>query len=238
MQRDSTLSREGKNKEQPIVVSREVVIPPLGLAGTVNRPDGARAMVVFAHGSGSSRFSPRNIQVAEAFNRRGIATLLFDLLLPQEEGDRRNVFDITLLAQRLTQAVRWVTDEPDIGNLAIGLFGASTGAAAALVAAGVLGDRIGAVVSRGGRPDLAGDALADVKAPTLLIVGGADFGVIELNQWALQRLGGEKGIQIVPGATHLFPEPGALNCVIELAADWFESRLAGEHHRPAKTDPR
>ena len=234
MRRDSAFSR---NKGQPIVVSREVLIPPLGLAGTVNRPDGARAMVIFAHGSGSSRFSPRNIQVAEAFNRRGIATLLFDLLLPEEEGDRRNVFDIKLLAQRLTQAVRWVIDEPDVANLSIGLFGASTGAAAALVAASALGDRIGAVVSRGGRPDLAGDALADVKAPTLLIVGGADFGVIELNQWAWERLGGEKSIQIVPGATHLFPEPGALNCVIELAADWFESRLAGEH-RPAKTDQR
>ncbi len=157
---------------------------------------------------------------------------------PEEEGDRSNVFDIKLLAQRLTQAVRWVINEPDVGNLPIGLFGASTGAAAALVAASVPGDRIGAVVSRGGRPDLAGDALAHVKAPTLLIVGGADFGVIELNQWALERLGGEKSIQIVPGATHLFPEPGALNCVIELAADWFENHLFGENRRPAKTDPR
>jgi putative phosphoribosyl transferase len=228
MQPDSTLSREGKNKGQPVVVSREALILPLGLAGTVNRPDGASAMVIFAHGSGSSRFSPRNIRVAEAFNRRGIATLLFDLLLPEEEGDRSNVFDIKLLAERLTQAVRWVFDEPDLGNLPIGLFGASTGAAAALVAASVLGNRIGAVVSRGGRPDLAGDALAHVKAPTLLIVGGADFGVIELNQWALERLGGEKSIQIVLGATHLFPEPGALNCVIELAADWFENHLFGE----------
>ena len=188
-------------------------------------------MVIFAHGSGSSRFSPRNNQVAEAFNRRGIATLLFDLLLPEEEGDRRNVFDIKLLAQRLTQAVRWVIAEPDVGNLPIGLFGASTGAAAALVAASVLGDCIGAVVSRGGRPDLAGDALAQVKAPTLLIVGGADFGVIELNQWALERLEGEKRIEIVPGATHLFPEPGALDCVVELAADWFESHLVGGNHR-------
>ena len=236
MQQDSALSRKSSNKGQPIVVSREVLIPPLGLPGTLNRPDGARAMVIFAHGSGSSRFSPRNNQVAEAFNRRGIATLLFDLLLPQEEGDRRNVFDIKLLAQRLTQAVRWVTDEPDIGKLLIGLFGASTGAAAALVAASVLGDCIGAVVSRGGRPDLAGDALGQVKAPTLLIVGGADFGVIELNQWALERLGGEKRIEIVPGATHLFPEPGALDCVVELAADWFESHLVGGNHRSA--DPR
>jgi len=225
MQQASTASREA-----------EVQIPPLGLAGTLNRPDGARAMVIFAHGSGSSRFSPRNIRVAEAFNRRGIATLLFDLLLPQEEGDRRNVFDIKLLARRLTQAVGWVSDESDLGNLPIGLFGASTGAAAALVAASVLGDRIGAVVSRGGRPDLAGDALTHVRAPTLLIVGGADFGVIELNQWALERLEGEKTFHIVPGATHLFPEPGALESVIELAADWFESHLVIANQRHAKAD--
>ena len=234
----SRASRDGRNKGQPIVASREVLIPPLGLAGTLNRPDGARAMVIFAHGSGSSRFSPRNNRVAEAFNRRGIATLLFDLLLPEEEDDRRNVFDINLLARRLTQAVRWVIDEPDVGNLPIGLFGASTGAAAALVAASMLGDRIGAVVSRGGRPDLAGDALAHVKVPTLLIVGGADYGVIELNQWALERLEGEKTIEIVPGATHLFEEAGTLDCVIELAADWFESRLAGDHRRLARPDTR
>ncbi len=213
-----------------------MLIPPLGLAGTLNRPDGARAMVVFAHGSGSSRFSPRNNRVAEAFNRRGIATLLFDLLLPEEEDDRRNVFDINLLARRLAEAVRWVMDEPDVGKLPIGLFGASTGAAAALVAASMLGDRVGAVVSRGGRPDLAGDALSHVKAPTLLIVGGADFGVIELNQWALERLEGEKTMQIVPGATHLFEEAGALDRVVELAADWFESRLAGDHHRLSNSD--
>ena len=228
----------GKGKKKAAIVSREILIPPLNLAGTLNRPEGARAMVIFAHGSGSSRFSPRNERVAEAFNRRGIATLLFDLLLPEEEADRRNVFDIKLLAQRLTQAVRWAMDEPDVGNLPVGLFGASTGAAAALVAASELGDRIGAVVSRGGRPDLAGDALAHVKVPTLLIVGGADFGVIELNQWALERLKGEKTIEIVPGATHLFEEAGALDCVIELAADWFESRLAGDHHRLSKADAR
>jgi dienelactone hydrolase len=204
----------------------------------LNRPDKARAIVIFAHGSGSSRFSPRNNRVAEAFNRRGIATLLFDLLLPEEEDDRRNVFDIKLLAQRLTEAVRWVVAEPDVGNLPIGLFGASTGAAAALVAASELGDRIGAVVSRGGRLDLAGDALAHVKVPTLLIVGGNDFGVIELNQWALQRLEGEKSIQIVPGATHLFEEAGALDCVIELASDWFEGRLGGDHRRFSKADAR
>jgi putative phosphoribosyl transferase len=232
----SPASREGRTKSPPNIVSREVLIPPLGLAGILNRPDGARAMVVFAHGSGSSRFSPRNNRVAEAFNRREIATLLFDLLLPQEEDDRRNVFDINLLARRLAEAVRWVMDEPDVGKLPIGLFGASTGAAAALVAASMLGDRVGAVVSRGGRPDLAGDALAHVKAPTLLIVGGDDFGVIELNQWALERLEGEKTMQIVPGATHLFEEAGALDRVVELAADWFENRLAADHHRLSKAD--
>lgn len=234
----SPANREGGTKRQPIIASREVLIPPLGLAGTLNRPDGARAMVIFAHGSGSSRFSPRNNRVAEAFNRRGIATLLFDLLLPEEEGDRRNVFDINLLARRLTQAVLWVVDEPDVGHLPIGLFGASTGAAAALVAASMLGDRIGAVVSRGGRPDLAGDALAHVKSPTLLIVGGADYGVIELNQWALERLKSKKTIEIVPGATHLFEEAGALDRVVELAASWFESRLAGGHHHASKAEAR
>jgi pimeloyl-ACP methyl ester carboxylesterase len=232
----SLTNGEGKKKGPPAIASREVLIPPLGLAGTLNCPEGARAMVIFAHGSGSSRFSPRNNRVAEAFNRKRIATLLFDLLLPEEEGDRRNVFDIKLLAQRLTLAVRRVMAEPDVGHLPIGLFGASTGAAAALVAASELGDRIGAVVSRGGRPDLAGDALVHVRVPTLLIVGGADYDVIELNQWALERLEGEKSIQIVPGATHLFEEAGALDSVIELASDWFESRLAGDHRRSSKTD--
>jgi dienelactone hydrolase len=163
---------------------------------------------------------------------------LFDLLLPQEEEDRQNVFDISLLAQRLKQAVRWVIEEEDVNSLPIGLFGASTGAAAALVAASRLGDRIGAVVSRGGRPDLAGDILPLVKVPTLLIVGGADYGVIELNQQALERLGGEKSIQIVQGATHLFEEAGALDAVIELAAGWFESHLVAGNLRARKADPR
>ncbi|THD52958.1 MAG: alpha/beta hydrolase [Bradyrhizobium sp.] len=231
----SATSREERKK---LLISREVLIPPHGLAGTLNRPGGARALVIFAHGSGSSQFSPRNIRVAEALNHRRIATLLLDLLLPQEEEDRQNVFDISLLAQRLKQAVRWVIDEPDVNSLPIGLFGASTGAAAALVAASGLGDRIGAVVSRGGRPDLAGDRLPLVKIPTLLIVGGADYGVIELNQQALERLGGEKSIQIVPGATHLFEEAGALDAVIELAAGWFESHLFTGNLRAAKADPR
>jgi putative phosphoribosyl transferase len=232
MQPVSAFNRDGKNKAQSSAFSRNVQIPPLGLAGTLKHPAGARALVIFAHGSGSSRFSPRNVQVAEALNRRRIATLLFDLLLPEEEGDRRNVFDIRLLGGRLIDAVRWIIEEPDVGTLPVGLFGASTGAAAALVAASLLGDHVGAVVSRGGRPDLAGGMLPQVKAPTLLIVGGADTGVIELNQWALERLGGEKSIEIVPGATHLFPEPGALEAVIELAAGWFERHLAAETDHP------
>lgn len=227
---------DDKDKRQPTAASREVWIPPLGLVGTLNRPDRAWALVIFAHGSGSSRFSSRNIRVAEALNRRGIATLLFDLLLPEEQDDRENVFDISLLAQRLKQAVRWVSDVPEFNSFPIGLFGASTGAAAALVAASGLGDRIGAVVSRGGRPDLAGDILPLVKVPTLLIVGGLDYDVIELNQQALERLGGKKGIQIVPGATHLFEEAGALDAVIELAAGWFESYLLPENSRAKKPD--
>jgi putative phosphoribosyl transferase len=204
---------------------REVTIPPLGLAGTVRLPAKARGLVVFAHGSGSSRRSPRNNAVAEAFAARGIATLLFDLLTPAEESDRRNVFDIPLLADRLIDAIGWIDREPALARLPLGLFGASTGAAAALVAAAELGDRVGAVVSRGGRPDLAGDALEKVRAPTLLIVGGADFGVIELNEEALARLRAPKKLQIVPGATHLFPEPGALDAVTDHAAHWFRDHL-------------
>ena len=170
------VSAFSRSEAQSSALSRDVQIPPLDLAGALTRPAGARALVIFAHGSGSSRFSKRNVQVAEALNRRRVATLLFDLLMPDEENDRRKVFDIELLGHRLVNVVRWIAEQPDVGSLPIGLFGASTGAAAALVAAGSLGNRIGAVVSRGGRPDLAGDILPQVKAPTLLIVGGADFG--------------------------------------------------------------
>jgi putative phosphoribosyl transferase len=219
------VSAFSRSEAQSSALSRDVQIPPLDLAGALTRPAGARALVIFAHGSGSSRFSKRNVQVAEALNRRRVATLLFDLLMPDEENDRRKVFDIELLGHRLVNVVRWIAEQPDVGSLPIGLFGASTGAAAALVAAGSLGNRIGAVVSRGGRPDLAGDILPPVKAPTLLIVGGADSGVIELNQSAFELLGGVKSIEIIPGATHLFPEPGALEAVIELAAGWFERHL-------------
>jgi putative phosphoribosyl transferase len=204
---------------------REVRIPPIGLAGTLSLPAGAYALVVFAHGSGSSRFSPRNTAVAEALNARGIATLLFDLLTMEEEADRANVFDIPLLADRLVHVVRWLAQDPAVGGLPLGLFGASTGAAAALVAAARLGDRVGAVVSRGGRPDLAGHALDQIRTPTLLIVGGVDYGVIELNEQAFARVRGPKSLEIVRGASHLFPEPGAMEAVIAHAARWFERHL-------------
>jgi pimeloyl-ACP methyl ester carboxylesterase len=205
---------------------RDVRVPPVGLAGTLTVPKGAHALVVFAHGSGSSHRSPRNIAVASALNAQGIATLLFDLLTPAEEGNRANVFDIPLLADRLIDAVRWLEQQRSVADLPLGLFGASTGAAAALVAAAKLPDRVGAVVSRGGRPDLAGAALEAVHAPTLLIVGGADWQVIDLNEQAAARLGGPKKLEIVPGASHLFPEPGALEAVIGHATDWFERYLA------------
>ncbi len=222
----------------PAVEPCEVAIPPLGLAGTLVVPAATFGLVVFAHGSGSSRFSPRNTAVAQALNSRGFATLLFDLLTPREEADRTNVFDISLLAARLVDVVQWLgRQEQMIANLPLGLFGASTGAAAALVAAARLPGRIGAVVSRGGRPDLAGDALPMVRTPTLLIVGGADFEVIELNQAALGQLRAPKALELVPGASHLFPEPGAMDVVIELAVRWFEQHLAGPQrsyggHRP------
>jgi putative phosphoribosyl transferase len=214
---------------------REVEIPPIGLAGALHVPSEARALVIFAHGSGSSRFSSRNRAVAAALNDRRIGTLLFDLLTSQEEGDRANVFNIELLAQRLVDAVHFVEREPSLSGLSLGFFGASTGAAAALAAAAQLGDRIGAIVSRGGRPDLAGAALDRIRTPTLLIVGGADFGVIELNEQAFAMLQGRKALEIVPGASHLFPEPGALEAVIDHATRWFERHLLGEKAaRPAQ----
>jgi putative phosphoribosyl transferase len=203
-----------------------VLIPPIGLAGTLRIPDDARALVVFAHGSGSSRLSPRNRKVAEGLNGHGLATLLFDLLTELEEADRANVFDIGLLAARLGGAVEWLRREPALAQFPIGLFGSSTGAAAALVAAARHGGPIRAVVSRGGRPDLAGDDLDQICTPTLLIVGGIDFGVIELNEEALARLRGPKALEIVPGASHLFPEPGTLDAVIDHAARWFTRYLA------------
>ena len=219
-----------------MIDNRDVRIPPVGLNGILRIPENAFALVLFVHGSGSSRLSPRNTAVAHALNERGMATLLFDLLTTAEEADRANVFDIALLTERLGDAVRWLDAEPSTAKLPLGLFGASTGAAAALVAAAKLPRRVVAVVSRGGRPDLAGDALDKVKAPTLLIVGGADFGVIELNEQALARLRCPKALEIVPRATHLFPEPGAMEAVIEHAAAWFKRHLApaAEQKRAAK----
>jgi dienelactone hydrolase len=211
------------------IATREVTIPPHGLAGMLRLPADATCLVVFAHGSGSSRFSPRNNAVAEGFAAHGIATLLFDLLTPAEEDDRANVFDIPLLAERLADAVAWARREPSLSKLPLGVFGASTGVAAALVVAARLADAVGAVVSRGGRPDLADDALEAVRAPTLLIVGGADYGVIGLNEAAAARMTAPKALEIVPGATHLFPEPGALEAVIALAGGWFLQHLAGKH---------
>ena len=214
-------------KDMPRTEIREIEIPPLSLPGTLRVPDNAFALIVFAHGSGSSRHSPRNVMVAEALNRAGMATLLFDLLHPGEEAadNRAKVFDIPLLAMRLIDAVRWIDNQKFLSRLPLGLFGASTGAAAAIVAAAELGDRIGAVVSRGGRPDLARTGLDRLRAATLLIVGGDDYGVIDLNEAAYARIGALKSLEIVPGATHLFPEPGAMERVIALASEWFERHL-------------
>jgi putative phosphoribosyl transferase len=204
---------------------REVSVGRLRLAGDLCGPAGANALVAFAHGSGSSRLSPRNTAVARTLNQQGIATLLFDLLTVEEDLDRANVFDIPLLAGRLVDAVGWIGDQRELAGLRLGLFGASTGAAAALVAAAELGARVGAIVSRGGRPDLAGMALDKVTAPTLLIVGGRDTDVIDLNESAYATLRCRKSIEIVPGASHLFPEPGAMETVIALAGHWFKTYL-------------
>ncbi|SEF76371.1 erythromycin esterase family protein [Jhaorihella thermophila] len=206
-----------------------VSIPPLGLQGDLVIPPDPRGIILFAHGSGSSRLSPRNRQVAHSLNELGFATLLLDLLTPQEAADRRNVFDIPLLAERLLQADLWIAGEPELADLPLGLFGASTGAAAALIAAAELGGRISAVVSRGGRPDLAMPRLAEVTAPTLLIVGGADTQVLELNRRALAALQCEKQLRIVPGAGHLFEGPGELEAVTQMAGAWFQHYLVPTH---------
>lgn len=202
------------------------------LEGNMHIPEGTHGLVLFAHGSGSGRYSPRNRFVAEALNQGGLATLLIDLLTAEEEAvDMRTAhlrFDIGLLAERVVGATDWLKQQPDTSKLAIGYFGASTGAAAALVAAAERPNHVGAVVSRGGRPDLAGQALRRVKAPTLLIVGGRDVPVIGLNEDALAQLTAEKRLEIVPGATHLFEEPGALEEVARLARGWFQRHLSGQ----------
>ena len=197
------------------------------LEGMLGLPEEALGVVLFAHGSGSGRLSPRNQYVARALRENGLGTLLIDLLENWEADDRSKVFDIDLLAERLLEATDWLLQEPSTQHLRIGYFGASTGAAAALQAAAGRPE-VGAVVSRGGRPDLAMRYLPEVKAPTLLIVGGIDLPVIPLNQQALELLGGPKELVIVPGASHLFEEPGTLEEVARLAADWFNRYLSGE----------
>lgn len=210
-----------------------VTLPPHDREGLFGLPPtAARGIVLFAHGSGSSRLSPRNTFVAEALQRAGIATLLFDLLTEQEAANRANVFDIPLLADRLDQAATWLGTVAAGRGLPLGFFGASTGAAAALVAAARRQD-VRAIVSRGGRPDLAGDALENVTAPTLLIVGGHDPEVLTLNRSAYRRLRCERRLEVVPGATHLFEEPGTLESVVALARAWFLQRLA-----PSSTEAR
>ncbi|MCK0510140.1 dienelactone hydrolase family protein [Aromatoleum buckelii] len=208
----------------------EIPVAAVRLAGELTIPDGAVGIVLFAHGSGSSRHSPRNHFVARFLCDAGIGTLLFDLLnLDEEAVDARTAelrFDIGLLASRLGEATRWLRRQADAGDLPFGYFGASTGGAAALVAAAVLGDEVKAVVSRGGRPDLAGDALAAVRAATLLLVGGWDEPVIRMNQEAYAKLFCTKALTIVPGATHLFEEPGTLEAVAQHAATWFRRHLS------------
>jgi putative phosphoribosyl transferase len=215
----------------PATHERTVAIPAGGaeLTGILAVPPGARGIVVFAHGSGSGRLSPRNQAVAGELQRAGLATLLMDLLTPAEEVEdirtARLRFDVALLGKRVVVAIDWLTSEPRVEELPVGCFGASTGAAAALIAAAARPERVRAVVSRGGRPDLAEQALRHVTVPTLLIVGGRDTEVIRLNRAAQALLGGPSRLEIVPGAGHLFEEPGALERVTELARDWFLTHL-------------
>lgn len=207
--------------------SRLVHIPQgeVKMEGMLVIPKEAKGIVLFAHGSGSGRFSPRNNYVAEVLNQEGYGTLLIDLLSKEEDADHQTRFNIPLLTLRLQAAVLWLKEDVETLDFPIGLFGASTGAAAALETAAAFSNLIKAVVSRGGRPDLANRVLSLVRTPTLLIVGGNDFGVIELNLSAYNQLGSTKEVQIVPGATHLFEEPGCLEEVARLAKDWFKKYL-------------
>lgn len=211
-----------KNSQHLVQIS----IDSLSLEGMLVVPPKAKGLVIFAHGSGSSRLSPRNNFVAEVMRKAGLGTLLFDLLTEAEDEIYENRFDIPLLAKRLKAVTGWVRKQPQIKKLCIGYFGASTGAAAALIAASDLGKMIGAVVSRGGRPDLARKVLDQVKSATLLIVGRNDPQVLELNQLAYELLTSKKKLEIVPGATHLFKEAGSLEEVARLAAEWFTDQLA------------
>lgn len=212
-----------------IAKTLDVTVGPHALPGQLTLPEGAGGLVVFAHGSGSSRLSPRNRQVARAVEAAGIGTLLFDLLHEDEARDRRRVFDIPLLAERVGEAMSWCDGEAELRGRPLGLFGASTGAAAALVAAARAPKRVAAVVARGGRPDLAAWALDGVRAPTLLIVGGADSEVLALNREAFGRLTCPKALEVVPGATHLFEERGTLAAMTDRAVAWF-----GRHLAPAR----
>lgn len=205
-----------------------VQIGPMALKALLGVPQNPSGLVIFAHGSGSGRLSPRNNHVASRLREAGLATLLLDLLTPEEEDDRANVFDIPLLASRLVVATDWAAEQPGVGALPIGYFGASTGAGAALLAAASETSRVRAVVSRGGRPDLAGEALGRVRAPTLLIVGSLDGPVITINRDAAAMLKAKTEVVIVPGAGHLFEEPGTLDEVVRLAADWFLAHLTGD----------
>ncbi len=228
--------REGRGRAGGAVRGmREVSVPVVdgGLVGDVVVPAGAGRVVLFAHGSGSSRHSPRNMAVGRALNERGLGTMLVDLLTADEEARDEITaelrFDIGMLAERLAGIVDWMGSDPELGRLPIGLFGASTGAAAALVAAAARPDRVGAVVSRGGRPDLAGSSLTAVRAPTLLLVGGLDEQVIALNEQARDALGEVAELRIVSGATHLFEEPGTLEQVADQAGTWFTTHLRQPH---------
>jgi dienelactone hydrolase len=212
----------------PLTRTEEVIVPAESIrpAGILAVPQNPTALIVFAHGSGSGRLSPRNRFVADVLNRAGLATMLVDLLTADEEGDRTLVFDIELLAHRLVEVTRWLRTRSALSGLPTGYFGASTGAGAALWAATEPGTEIAAVVSRGGRPDLAGPRLALVRAPTLLIVGGNDQVVLDLNHRAQAELHCENDLTVVPGASHLFEEPGTLDAAAALARDWFKSHLA------------
>ncbi|MFV5990953.1 phosphoribosyltransferase family protein [Streptomyces sp. NPDC056231] len=220
-------AQDAARSAAPPVADPDVVVHagPVRLAGQLAVPEGATGLVVFAHGSGSSRHSPRNRSVSDSLNRVGLATLLFDLLTAEEELDRANVFDTALLGRRLTDTTHWLLEQPEAQGLAVGYFGASTGAAAALWSAAEPGSPAVAVVSRGGRPDLAGPRLPAVTAPTLLIVGGEDEVVLDLNRQAQAQLRCESRLAVVPGATHLFEEPGALAQVAHLATEWFTGHL-------------